>query len=114
MQVLITVGSGLTGRKLSRELAEKGYSVAVLTREKTRDGEIPTFWWDPEKREIESGAVENADFIIHLAGANISEKRWTDKRKSVIVDSRVSPDRIIQAGYQFRFACFNDAVSALR
>jgi NAD dependent epimerase/dehydratase family enzyme len=31
--------------------------------------------------DIDENAVLKADFIIHLAGENIAEKRWTAKRK---------------------------------
>jgi uncharacterized protein len=89
MKVLITGGTGLIGRALSSKLLSNGYDVAVLSRKKNRGSDIQTYTWDPKKNEIESGAVETADYIVHLAGANLSDKRWTKERKQVIVDSRV-------------------------
>jgi len=95
MQVLITGGSGLIGTELSKKLKEKGYDVAVLSRKKHRDPDIQTYLWDSGKNEIEKEAIEAADYIIHLAGANISDKRWTKKRKQVIVDSRVETAKLL-------------------
>jgi uncharacterized protein len=89
MKVLISGGSGLIGRELCIRLQEKGYEVAILSRNKTYYSGPQTYKWDLENGSIETGAIETSDFIIHLAGANISEKRWNEKRKQVIIDSRV-------------------------
>jgi len=51
--------------------------------------------WDPEKNLIDHEAFEGVDFIIHLAGANIGEKRWTIKRKEEIIKSRVNSTRFL-------------------
>ena len=44
---------------------------------------------------IEEGAIENADYIIHLAGAGIADKRWTNKRKKEIADSRIKTANLL-------------------
>jgi len=94
-KVLITGGSGLVGKELSKKLIEKGYEVLILSRNKSRP-EIPnTYYWNPEKEEIDSEAIANTDYIIHLAGANIGEKRWTTKRKQEILDSRVKTAELL-------------------
>jgi uncharacterized protein (TIGR01777 family) len=38
---------------------------------------------------IDPEAISTADYIIHLAGAGIGDKRWTKKRKELISDSRI-------------------------
>jgi len=93
--VLITGGTGLVGKHLHKRLKEKGYDVSILTRAKKQETEIPTYTWDLEKSEIQKEAIETADYIIHLAGANIGDKRWTDKRKQLIIDSRVKTGELI-------------------
>lgn len=93
--ILITGGTGLVGRNLCKKLKDKGYSVAILSRASKKDAEIPTYTWDIDKNEIEKEALEKADYIIHLAGANISEKRWTVKRRKLIIDSRVKSAQLI-------------------
>ncbi len=90
--VLITGGTGLIGRALTKELISKGYTVIILTRDKSRHkaaGNISYAEWNVEKQTIDKDAVAKADFIIHLAGANVAEGRWTEKRKKEIVNSRV-------------------------
>lgn len=93
--ILITGGTGLVGRFLCKKLKNKGYSVAILSRASKKVTEISTYTWDIDKNEIEKEAIEKADYIIHLAGANISEGKWTAKRKKLIVDSRVKSAQFI-------------------
>jgi hypothetical protein len=94
--VLITGGSGLIGKHLTSSLLAKGYSVSHLSRKIKKEGRVRSFFWDPEKRLADSEAFKGVDYIIHLAGANIGEKRWTIRRKRVILESRVN-----SAGFLF-------------
>lgn len=93
--VLLTGGSGLIGSQLSKKLKEKGYDVFILSRTRDNKQDIPAYFWNPEKMEIEKEAIETADYIIHLAGTNIGEKRWTAKRKKGIIESRVETAELI-------------------
>ncbi|CAN5464136.1 TIGR01777 family oxidoreductase [soil metagenome] len=86
--VLITGGSGLIGNKLTQFLQEIGYSITHLSRSKKGDEKIKTYFWDLDQEEIEIEALTTADHIIHLAGANLAEKRWTEKQKKIIIESR--------------------------
>ena len=93
--VLITGGTGLVGKHLCKRLKEKGYDVAILSRTRKQETAIPTYTWDLDKKEIQKEAIDTADYIIHLAGANIGDKRWTAKRKQIIIDSRVKTGQLI-------------------
>ena len=93
--ILITGGTGLVGRHLCRKLKEKGYNISILSRANKQDTEIPTYVWDIDNKEIEKEAIETADYVIHLAGANIGDKRWTSKRRQLIIDSRVKTGELI-------------------
>ena len=87
--VLISGGSGFVGNHLTNLLLSKGYTVSILSRsEKQNKKDIFYYKWDVAKQFIEEEAVLKADYIIHLAGENIAEKRWTAKRKAAIIDSR--------------------------
>ena len=81
LSVLITGGSGLIGKYLTSALLSEGYSVSHLSRNGNQSGKVRVFRWDPEKRLLIREAFEGIDFMIHLAGANIGEKRWTRKKK---------------------------------
>jgi len=93
--ILISGGSGLVGRHLSKKLKEKGYNVCILSRASGRVTNMSTYSWDVDKKIIEKKAIETADFIIHLAGANIGDKRWTAKRRQLIIESRVKSGQLI-------------------
>lgn len=87
--VLITGGSGFVGKNLTRLLIDNGYSVSILSRSKRENtADIFYYTWDIQNQVIEDDAVLKADYIIHLAGANIAEKRWTNKRKEILINSR--------------------------
>jgi uncharacterized protein (TIGR01777 family) len=91
--VLITGARGLIARELS-EILKKNYIVRFLTRKKKHENE---FEWNINEKTIDEKAMEGISHIIHLAGANISEKRWTDERKKELISSRVdSADLLLQ------------------
>lgn len=89
--VLITGANGMVAQELSKML-EKEYTVRFLTRKKQRDND---YEWDIKKGTIDEAAFENLSHIIHLAGANISEKRWTDERKKELISSRVDSAKLL-------------------
>ncbi|OOQ58238.1 TIGR01777 family oxidoreductase [Mucilaginibacter pedocola] len=86
--VLITGGSGLLGRQLTKALLAQGYLVNHLSRTKGKDPHVKTFLWDVDKGQIDEHCIDGVDTIIHLAGAGIADKRWTEERKREIVESR--------------------------
>lgn len=93
--ILITGGTGVIGKHLSEKFKEKGYSVAILSRVSRHDTDIRSYAWNIDKSEIEKLAIETADSIIHLAGANIGDKRWSNKRRQLIIDSRIKTGKLI-------------------
>lgn len=94
--VLITGGTGLVGSRLSRTLKQKGYNVIHLSRKENLDSTFPAYKWDIDKGEIDNRALEQADYIVHLAGAGVADKPWTKKRKQIIIDSRVKTGALLQ------------------
>lgn len=94
--VLITGGTGFIGKYLTRLLIENGFSVSILSRNfKQNTANISYLKWDITKGFIEDDAVLKADYIIHLAGEGIAEKRWTAKRKQDIIQSRAQSVALI-------------------
>ncbi|MCZ4693399.1 TIGR01777 family protein [Ancylomarina euxinus] len=94
-QVLISGGSGVVGKVLCEKLRMKGYHVAILSRSINKSKKLKTYLWDPTNNQIDPEAISSSDYIIHLAGANIAEKRWTVSRKKLILDSRVQSANLI-------------------
>ena len=93
--ILIAGGAGLIGTNLSGKLKEKGYNVLLLSRKSKRGNSYSVYSWNPDKSEIENEAIKRADYIINLAGAGIGDKRWTKKRRELILDSRVKTSELI-------------------
>mgnify|MGYP003513178305 FL=1 len=98
--VLITGGTGLVGNRLTDLLIEKGYHVIVFTRNKklrnnNSTSNLSYATWNPAKANIDIAAVQEADYIINLAGAGIADKRWTAKRKAIIAESRIKSGELI-------------------
>lgn len=84
---LISGGRGLVGKSLSQMLRRQGHKVYKLTRYPKRKGHIQ---WNPEKQFIDDKYLHEVDVIINLAGANIGERKWSDKRKTELINSRVN------------------------
>ena len=92
-KILISGGTGLVGRRLTHLLLEKKHDVVILTRNPQKTNE---FKWDLSKKHyVDNDAFKNIDYIIHLAGAGVADKRWTAKRKQVIIDSRVKTANLL-------------------
>jgi len=97
--VLITGGTGLIGQAITKELIAKGYDVIILSRnpgKKTQSTEKLSYAaWDLVAQTIDEKAIQKADYIIQLAGANVAGGRWTEKRKKEIVESRTKSGELL-------------------
>src|SRR5947207_11289621 len=97
--VLITGGTGMIGKALTKALLEKDYNVIIITRHPEKQtiatSKLGYAGWDIPNRTIDKEAITKSDYIIHLAGAGIADKRWTKKRKREIVDSRVKSGELL-------------------
>jgi uncharacterized protein (TIGR01777 family) len=95
LSVLISGGGGLIGKHLTSFLLSEGFNVSHLSRNKNQSGKVTIYKWDPEKGSIDPEALNGIDYIVHLAGSNIGEKRWTKVRKAEIVKSRVDSAKFL-------------------
>ena len=91
-KIVITGGTGLVGKRLTALLIDRKHEVRILSRNPKDKNE---FKWDVSKGFVDEKAIENIDYIIHLAGAGIADKRWTKERKEVIVNSRVATANLL-------------------
>lgn len=94
-KILITGGSGTIGNRLTALLIKVGFDVSHLGRS-ARESSIPSFVWDPSKNIIDKNALDGVDVIIHLAGAGISDRRWTRRWKEEILLSRTQSTRLLR------------------
>ena len=90
MRFLITGGTGFIGRQLVRRLLDEGHDVVVLSRQSAQNvrSQLST-----RVRPVTSLAAVNPsiyfDAVINLAGEGILDKRWSQARKKVLLDSRI-------------------------
>jgi len=100
----ITGGTGFVGRHLTALLLSKGYKVVIFTRNAGKHSAAPSVayaMWNPATGECDATALASIDAIVHLAGAGIADKRWTDKRKREIVSSRVDGTRFLVSALKY-------------
>jgi uncharacterized protein (TIGR01777 family) len=93
-KILITGASGLIGTQLTHMFLQRGHEVSHLGRSK-KSGNVPSFTWDVERGVIDDEAFKNVDTVIHLAGAGVADKRWTEKRKREILQSRTQSTALL-------------------
>ena len=91
-KILLTGGTGLIGKVLEKKLTQKNHEVQILTRNPRKENH---FKWDIKKSFIDDNAFENLDYIIHLAGAGIADKKWTKLRKAELINSRVESANLL-------------------
>ena len=88
MRTLITGSTGLIGRALVHKLESAGHEVVRLVRPDSRGGATGIVW-DPSNGMLDASQLEAFDAVIHLAGENIADRRWSEAQKRSIRDSRV-------------------------
>ncbi|MEE4544128.1 TIGR01777 family oxidoreductase [Streptomyces sp. V4-01] len=87
MRIAVTGASGLIGSALAASLAADSHDVVRLVRHRPRTaGEAH---WDPAAGTVDAAGLNGCQAVVHLAGAPIGTRRWTDQRKKELRDSRV-------------------------
>jgi uncharacterized protein (TIGR01777 family) len=92
VRVVVSGASGLIGSALVPRLAARGHDVTRLVRRTARAGESQ---WDPARGVVDAGLVGGSDAIVHLSGAGIGDKRWSNSYKREILDSRVKSTKLL-------------------
>jgi len=101
----------MIGTALSRHLLSEGYNVIILSRNPREtavrhnlgterrifrsSGNLFYSRWDIDKMTIDTTALKEADYVIHLAGAGVADKRWTEARKKEILESRTRSSALL-------------------
>jgi len=95
MQVAVTGSSGLIGTALAAALRADGHRVIRLVR--AGPAAPDTLMWDPraERGGLDPGSLDGVGAVVHLAGAGVADKRWTQGYRAEIRDSRVQGTRAL-------------------
>ncbi|MDX2191553.1 MAG: TIGR01777 family oxidoreductase [Bacteroidota bacterium] len=94
--VLITGGTGNIGEILTNLLISKGYEVRYLSRNGGLKNNIFSYKWDIKNKTIDINSLENVSAIVHLAGAGIADKPWTEAYKQEIISSRIESSGLLK------------------
>ena len=97
MKILVTGSTGLIGSALAPSLIAAKHQVVRLVRRKPRPGASEVHW-DPSADFIDVPGLNGFDAVVHLAGENIGEGRWTTQRKAKIRNSRVEGTHLLAEG----------------
>lgn len=92
LHILISGASGVVGSALIPFLTTGGHQVTRLVRRSPKKGEI---YWNPQKDELDLTGADPIDAVIHLAGENIGQGRWTPEKKKRIIESRTRGTNLI-------------------
>jgi uncharacterized protein (TIGR01777 family) len=101
MRILIAGGTGFIGRAILPRLQREGHAVTLLTRSVASAGRIPAgiepVFWDPKSPDPPA-LPGNLDAVIHMGGAAIAPRPWTQSRKQILWQSRVgSTHKLVEA-----------------
>ena len=92
MRVAITGATGLIGSALTPHLESLGHEVIRVVRSDPSGSDIS---WSPSEGRIDDHALDGVDAVVHLAGAGIGDKRWTDSYKRELLESRTTSTALI-------------------
>ena len=97
MKILITGATGLVGRILVKKLLSQGYNINFLTSRKNALDSLvgcKGYFWDIKNQQVDTNCIDGVEKIIHLAGANVSNK-WSAIYKSEIINSRIDSSKLL-------------------
>lgn len=105
MRFLLSGASGLVGQALIPFLRSQGHEVVCLVRRAPKnESEV---YWNPATGELDHHKLRAIDAVIHLAGANLAEGRWTTARRDAIWNSRIDgTNTLVRAMEQLRHRPF--------
>jgi len=92
LTVAVSVSSGLIGSALLERLRQDGHTVVPMVRRPAKDGEIH---YDPRNGVLDPESLVGVDAVVHLAGAGIGDRRWTDRYRREILESRTLSTSLI-------------------
>lgn len=86
MRIAISGTQGLIGSALTLRLIEQGHSIVKLVR--TTPERSDEVYWNADLFKLDPEDLDGVEAIIHLAGENIADKKWTPERKKEIISNR--------------------------
>ncbi len=98
MKILLAGGTGLIGSRLIEAGLKRGYAFVLLTRSSSSKKNFKNVIikeWDPTTCHIDISSDQKFDAAINLSGENIASGRWTQRKKKLLLSSRIESTRCI-------------------
>lgn len=92
VRVGITGSTGFIGSALVGHLRDAGHDVVPFVRRAAGPGEVS---WDPAAGQLRPADLSGLDAVVHLAGAGIGDRRWTDAYRRTLVESRTRSTNLL-------------------
>lgn len=93
MRIAVTGSTGLIGAALVGSLLADGHEVVRLVRHRSRTGPRPdgttAIGWNPLLGQVDRAGLAGVEAVVHLAGAGVGDRRWSESYKREIRESRV-------------------------
>ena len=93
MRIAVTGSTGLIGKALLSHLHDNGHATVALVRRTPQSAS--EIQWDPSQGVLNAADLEGINAVVHLAGAGIGDKRWTDSYKKEILESRTKSTALL-------------------
>jgi len=103
VKILLTGATGFIGSHLVKRFHELDHETIILSRDvEYAQQRLPTaakiYPWNSGKERPPGKAFDGVYAVIHLAGENLTNKRWSQKQKEKILNSRVTgTQHLVQA-----------------
>lgn len=94
MRIAVTGARGLVGTALCQVLGQLGHEITVITRHPREQTDLA---WNPEAGQLAADRLEGVDAVVHLAGENIAARRWNERVKQRIRNSRVLGTQLLSS-----------------
>src|SRR5215207_2245714 len=95
MKIAVSAASGLIGTALVPALRADGHEVVRLVRREVRAADEVR--WNPARHELDPAQLSGVDAVVHLSGANVGARRWSESYKRTIRNSRVDSTETMSA-----------------
>ena len=98
MTILLSGASGMLGTAIGSALKQDGISLLKLVRHEARGPD--ELHWNPVSVDTHGNALEidrleGIHAAVHLSGANVAARRWTDAYKREMTESRIGTTKAL-------------------
>lgn len=107
MKVLITGATGLIGKEIGKALIRDGHSLVIIARDLVkarRECPFPCeiIEGDLVAAPLSSHFFDGVEGVIHLMGEPIADGRWSEKKKKLLVETRLQSTRNLRTSLNGR------------